>query len=114
MCGWLDSPFRRAMLQQSMVDAYRVGLFGFTYTVPSQTSAQWAGFVTAMGKAGMTLAQMSALKPGMVVRPDGTILQQSTGYAIPGTTIASSLGSNSTLIIALVAVAGLMMFMGKR
>jgi hypothetical protein len=48
------------------------------------------------------------------VGANGTILRQSTGYAVPGTTLSTALGSNSTLIIALVVGAGLLLFMGKR
>jgi hypothetical protein len=87
---------------------------GASYSAPSQSSTGWAAFATAMGKAGMTLAEINAIQPGTVVGANGQILRQSTGYAVPGTTLTSALGSNSTLIIGLVAVAGLMLFMGKR
>lgn len=88
---------------------------GSAYSAPSQSSsAAWANFAAAMGKAGMTLAQINAIQPGTVVGANGQILRQSTGYAVPGTTLTSALGSNSTLILGLAAVAGLMLFMGKR
>jgi hypothetical protein len=88
---------------------------GSLYQAPSQSSASWAAFATAMGKAGMTLAQINAIQPGTVVGANGQILRQSTGYAIPGTAaLTSALGSNSTMIIGLAAVAGLLLFMGKR
>jgi hypothetical protein len=67
-----------------------------------------------MGKAGMTLAQINAIQPGTVVGANGQILRQATGIAVPGTTLSTALGSNSTMIIGLVAVAGLLLFMGKR
>ena len=87
---------------------------GSVYSAPSQSSSQWAAFATAMGKAGMTLAEINAIQPGTVVGANGQILRQSTGYAVPGTTLSTTLGSNSTLIIALVIGAGLLLFMGKR
>jgi hypothetical protein len=69
-----------------------------------------------MGKAGMTLAQINAIQPGTVVSANGTILRQSTGYAVPGSTLSTSLGSMSStsmLMLAGVAVVALM-FMGGR
>jgi hypothetical protein len=87
---------------------------GAKYQAPSQSSTAWANFAAQMGKAGMTLAQINAIQPGTVVGANGQILRQSTGYAVPGTTLSSSLGSNSTLIIGLAALAGLMLFMGKK
>jgi hypothetical protein len=87
---------------------------GSVYSAPSQSSSSWANFATAMGKAGMTLAQINAIQPGTVVGANGQILRQATGIAVPGTTLSTALGSNSTMIIGLVAVAGLLLFMGKR
>lgn len=67
--------------------------------VPSQNSAAWAGVATQLAKMGFTLAQMNALKPGVVVRPDGTILQQNPGYAVPiGAQISNALGGGSSLL----------------
>jgi hypothetical protein len=87
---------------------------GSVYSAPSQSSAQWAAFATQMAKGGLTLAEIDSIQPGTVVGANGTILRQSTGYAVPGTTLSTALGSNSTLIIALVVGAGLLLFMGKR
>ena len=87
---------------------------GSVYSAPSQSSSQWAAFATAMGKAGMTLAGINAIQPGTVVGANGQILRQSTGYAVPGTTLSTALGSNSTMIIGLVVVAGVLLFMGKK
>jgi hypothetical protein len=87
---------------------------GSAYSAPSQSSAAWANFAAQMGKAGMTLAQINAIQPGTVVGANGQILRQSTGYAVPGSTSTSALGSNSTLIYGLLAVAVLFVFMGRR
>jgi len=85
------------------------------YTAPAQSSSSWAAFATAMGKAGMTLAQINAIQPGTVVGANGQILRQSTGYAVPGTTLSTALGSNSTLIYGLAGLAVVaLLFMGKR
>jgi hypothetical protein len=93
------------------------GGYATGYTAPSpSSSAAWAAFATAMGKAGMTLAQINAIQPGTVVSANGTILRQSTGYAVPGSTLSTSLGSMSStsmLMLAGVAVVALM-FMGGR
>lgn len=88
---------------------------GATYTAPAKSSSQWASFAAAMGTAGFDLAKLSAIQPGTVLSANGAILRQNPGYAVGTPTTALNLGSNSTLIIALVvvAVAGLM-FMGKR
>jgi hypothetical protein len=91
------------------------GGYATGYTAPAQSSsAAWAAFATAMGKAGMTLAEINAIQPGTVVGANGTILRQASGIAVPGTTLATTLGSNSTLIIGLVVVGGLLLFMAKR
>lgn len=83
------------------------------YVAPSQSSAQWAAFATAMGKAGMTLLEIDSIQPGTVVSANGAILRQSSGYPVgSGTTLSASLGSNSTMLllggVALVVVVMLM------
>ena len=87
---------------------------GATYTAPSQSSSQWAAFAAAMGKAGFDLAKLSAIQPGTVLSANGAILRQNPGYAVGSPTSALNLGSNSTLIIGLAAIAGLMLFVGKK
>lgn len=83
-------------------------------TVPAQNSAAWAGFANSL-KGVLTLAQMYALKPGMVVQPNGTILQQNPGYAVGTPTSSLNLGglSTSTLLIGGLVLAGIL-FMGRK
>jgi hypothetical protein len=88
-------------------------------SIPSQNSAAWASVATQLTKMGMTLAQMNALRPGMVVRPDGTVLQQNPGYAVPiGQQISNAFGGGSSLLyiggglVALFLVGS--MFKGRR
>jgi hypothetical protein len=87
---------------------------GSVYTAPSQSSAAWANFASQLAKGGLTLAEINSIQPGTVVGANGQILRQATGIAVPGTTLSTALGSNSTMIIGLVVVAGLLLFMGKR
>ena len=94
---------------------------GQTYTnattAPAQSStSQWAAFATAMGKAGMTLAQINAIQPGTVVSANGSILRQSTGYAVPGTTLTSTLSgmSTTTLLVGGLILVGVFMMMGRK
>jgi hypothetical protein len=91
------------------------------YTVPSQNSAQWAQFAAASLRAGLSLAQQQALKPGMVILPNGTILQQNPGYSVPvGNVLGSSISGSSSNILLYggLALAGLFlagsMFKGGR
>jgi hypothetical protein len=87
--------------------------------VPATGSAAWANLSAQLAKQGMSVIQMQNLKPGMVIRPDGTILQQNPGYSVPtvfGTGINQALGTsgNTGLILAGVAAVGLLLFMGKK
>lgn len=68
------------------------------YTAPSQSSAAWASFATAMAKAGFTLAEINAIQPGTVVSSNGSILRQSTGYSISGSSSTSTTLSTNTLM----------------
>jgi hypothetical protein len=83
------------------------------YVAPSQSSAQWAAFATALAKGGMTLAEINAIQPGTVVGANGQILRQSTGLPVPvGTGITAALGSSSTvLLVAGLAAAALLFVM---
>jgi hypothetical protein len=52
----------------------------------------------------LSIQQMNALKPGMVIRPDGTLVQQNPGYAVPAggtTSVNAALGGNTLLYIGL-------------
>jgi hypothetical protein len=90
---------------------------GATYTgtvinVPSQSSAQWASAVTALSKAGLTLAEINTIQPGTVVGANGQILRQATGLPVPvGSGVTAALGSNGTALLLLGGAALLVMFM---
>ena len=79
---------------------------------PSQSSAAWASFATALAKGGMTLAEINAIQPGTVVGANGQILRQATGLPVPvGTGITAAIGSSSSvLIIGGLIAAGLLFF----
>lgn len=71
-------------------------------SVPSQNSAQWSSFATQLAKMGFTLQQQAQLKPGQVILPNGTILQQAAGLPVPvgnlGTSINTALGGGNMLL----------------
>lgn len=84
-------------------------------TVPSQNSVAWAGFANSL-KGVLTLAQMYALKPGMQVLPNGTVMQQNPGYAIGTPTGALNLATGiptSTILIAALVIGGAFLMMSK-
>jgi hypothetical protein len=88
-----------------------------TYVAPSQSSAQWAAFATALAKGGLTLAEINAIQPGTVVGPNGQILRQNPGYAVGTPTGALNIGaglSSNTLLYGGIALALGLMFMGKK
>jgi hypothetical protein len=90
-----------------------------TYVAPSQSSAQWAAFATALAKGGLTLAEINAIQPGTVVGPNGQILRQNPGYAVGTPTGALNIGaglSSNALLYGGLAFAGVMlaMSMGKK
>lgn len=86
-------------------------------TVPSQNSAAWAGFANSL-KGVLTLAQMYALKPGMQVLPNGTVMQQNPGYPIGTPTGAFSLGtgaiSTTTLMLGGLALVAILFMSGRK
>lgn len=88
---------------------------GPTYTTPAQSSSQWASFAAAMGKAGMSLASINALKPGMVISPNGTMLYQNPGYAVGTPTSSLNLAgmSTTTLLVGGLLLVGVFMMMGR-
>jgi hypothetical protein len=88
---------------------------GSVYNAPSQNSAQWASFATALAKAGLTVAEINAIQPGTVVSANGAILRQNPGYSVGTPTSSLNLGgiSTSTLLIAALVI-GAVMFMGKK
>jgi hypothetical protein len=47
---------------------------------------------------GFTLAQINAIQPGTVVQPNGTIIRQTPGFAVPvGSPIGTALSGNTIL-----------------
>jgi hypothetical protein len=89
---------------------------GSTYTVPSQSSSGWASFAAAMGKAGMTVAQINALKPGMAISPNGQMLYQNPGYAVGTPTSSLNLGgiSTTTLMVGGLLLLGAVLMFSKK
>ena len=68
------------------------------YAAPSQNSTQWASFAANLAKMGFTLAQINAIQPGTVVQPNGTIIRQTPGFAVPvGSPIGTALSGNTIL-----------------
>ena len=89
------------------------------YTIPSQSSAQWAAVAAALVKGGLTLAQIQSIQPGTVVSANGAILRQATGLAVPVTTSNTNLGltasgSSGLIIGAVVLLAAVVMMSGRR
>lgn len=84
--------------------------------VPSQSSAAWANFAATMVKAGMTLAQISAIQPGTVVSANGAILRQSAGFPVPvsSTGVGLSVNTNTTVLLAAAAIGVGLLFMAGR
>jgi hypothetical protein len=78
-------------------------------SMPSQSSAAWAGVAATLAKGGMTLAQIEAIQPGEVVLPNGTVVG-SGGSA----SLSSSLSSVPSYVWLLGGVALVAMFMMKR
>lgn len=86
-------------------------------TAPAQNSAQWAVFASNLAKMGFTLAQINAIQPGTVVGPNGQILRQNPGYAVPAGGTASfnsALGGNTLVYVGLGLVAVFALMMGRR
>jgi hypothetical protein len=73
---------------------------GGGYVAPSQNSSQWAQFASNLAKMGYNLAAINSIQPGTVVQPNGAILRQNPGYAVPaGGTISTNIGSASSLLV---------------
>jgi hypothetical protein len=68
-----------------------------------------------MGKAGMSIASINALKPGMVISPNGTMLYQNPGYAVGTPTSSLNLAgmSTTTLLVGGLLLVGVFMMMGR-
>ncbi len=85
--------------------------------VPPSNSAQWAATSAQLLKMGFTLAAQAQLKPGQVILPNGTILQQTPGVPVPFgsglTTSLSSLGSSNVLMYGVLAAVALFAFSGR-
>jgi hypothetical protein len=89
------------------------------YPAPSQNSAQWASFANTLLKSGLTLAEINAIQPGTVVGPNGQILRQAPGFAVPvgsAASLAIAPGSLSSMLPWLLLAGGavLVMSMGKK
>ena len=82
-------------------------------TVPSQSSASWANAVTALAKAGLTLAEINAIQPGTVVGANGQILRQSTGYPV-GTSASISTSGSSLLLYAGLGLVAVLLIGGMK
>jgi hypothetical protein len=102
----------------ALTDAQWNALFGGTSptsipssgtSMPSQSSAAWAGVAATLAKGGMTLAQIEAIQPGEVVLPNGTVIG-SGGSA----SLSSSLSSVPSYVWLLGGVALVAIFMMKR
>jgi len=68
-----------------------------------------------MGKAGMQVAQINALKPGMVISSSGQMLYQNPGYAVGTPTSSLNLAgiSTTTLMVGGLLLVGVFMMMGR-
>jgi len=98
-------------------DTYNVNapLPSGSFTVPSPSnSAAWANAITAATKAGLTLAELSAIQPGTVVGPNGQILRQAAGYPV-GSGVTAAFGSGGgTMLLLLAGVAVVVLLMRKK
>jgi hypothetical protein len=114
----LSSLFSSEGLSTASVPSLTTGGASQTgYVAPSQSSANWAAFATALAKSGMTLAEINAIQPGTVVSANGAILRQATGLPVPvGTGITAALGSTSTTmwLVLAVVVGGAFLLMGNK
>jgi len=87
--------------------------------VPSQNNAAaWAAFSQAALKDGFTLAAINSMPAGTVISPNGQIIRQATGLAVPvgnttGILSTSGLSSSTILMFGGLALVGLI-FMGGR
>ena len=107
-----DTSVSNPYLQSGVTETDLVsGYFGNsgTATAPAQNSSQWASFATSLLKSGLTLAEINSIQPGTVVNKDGSILRQTTGYAVPVgssvSTLASSLSGNTVIYLGVGLVA---------
>lgn len=67
-------------------------------TMPSQSSSQWANIIAGLTKAGVAVAQIQQLKPGMVINPNGQLIYQNPGYSVnTGGTVGSAAVLGSSL-----------------
>ena len=91
-------------------------------TMPAQGSSQWANIIAGLAKAGVSVAQIQNLKPGMVINPNGQLIYQNPGYSVNtggggGVIAGGALGSSLTTMLPWLLGGGiLLMFagMGKR
>jgi hypothetical protein len=128
LSGWMSSitgggdtaAYDTSLVTSGLPESYATypaaGYPAGSIVAPAQNSANWASFLTTMGKAGMTLAEINAIQPGTVVGANGQILRQTAGYAVPVGGVTASLGSGSTTMwaIAALGVLGLLAFAMKK
>ena len=87
---------------------------------PSQSSAAWAAFATAMTKAGVQLATIATIQPGTAILPNGTIVSVPAGQSLQSTfgNLFSSMGAAGSympmILLGLGAVLVFSMIGGRR
>lgn len=105
----------------ALTDAQWNALFGGTSptsipssgtSMPSQSSAAWAGVAATLAKGGMTLAQIEAIQPGEVVLPNGTVIGSGGSTAL--SSLSSSLASIPTSVWLIGGIAVIAVLMLKR
>lgn len=80
---------------------------------PSQSSAAWANFATAMTRAGVQLATLATIQPGTAVLPNGTIVSVPAGQSVYGTfgDLFSNMGAaGSYMPMIMLALGGVLLF----
>lgn len=67
-------------------------------TAPLSTNtAAWAAFATQLAKSGMTLAEISAIQPGEVVLPNGTVIGSASSSTL--SSLLSGTGISSEYLV---------------
>jgi hypothetical protein len=60
-------------------------------------TAAWAAFATQLAKSGMTLAEISAIQPGEVVLPNGTVIGSASSSTL--SSLLSGTGISSEYLV---------------
>ena len=81
------------------------------YVAPSQSSAAWAAFSTAMVKAGVQLATIATIQPGTAILPNGTIVSVPAGQSLSSTfgNLFSGVNSSNVMMIGGLAIGALVL-----